>query len=75
MLDFERFDRQAGKFAQDISRITARHSARLNRLYGKPAEQVCRLAHTIDEPVLYISSITPADVAAEIQATYEQLFS
>ena len=74
MLNLEHFDLQAEKFAKDITHIAAYHSERLSRLYGNPAEQVCRLAHTINEPVLYISSRAPADVAAEIQTAYEQRF-
>lgn len=74
MLNLEHFDRQAEKFGHDISRITARHAEKLKHLYDNPAKQICELAHTLTEPVLYMSSNVPANVAAEVQAAYEQRF-
>ena len=74
MLNLEYFDLQAEKFAHDIKCIVAYHSEALKPLYGNPAKQVCRLAHTRTEPVLYICINAPADVAAEIQIAYKQRF-
>ena len=74
ILNLKYFNLQAEKFAQDISYITAQHSERLKQLYASPATQIYELTHTLMEPLLYISSDAPADVAAEIQAAYEQRF-
>ena len=73
MLNYEQFDQQANEFAQDINLITARHSKRL-KLYRNPANQVCKLGHTINEPVLTINASVPDDIYAKILAAYELRF-
>lgn len=74
MLNHEHFDEQARKLALDIRRITGCHSERLKHLYNNPAVQIYELAHTKTEPVLYINNQAPDDIAAEIQAAYQQRF-
>jgi|GEM_PF-4056635 hypothetical protein len=75
-LNIEHFNQQADKFAFDVSRITAHpyYAEVLSRLHSNPARQIYELAHTLNKPVLYISSNAPAGVKAEIQAAYKLRF-
>lgn len=73
MLHPELFKEQAKKFAIAVSHITMRYPQLLKK-YGNPAKQICRVAHTATETVLYINGFPPASVVAELQAAYEGHF-
>ena len=73
MLDLEHINQQAKKLVLDVSRITARHAARLKHIHN-PAKRIYRLEHTGTRVVFSVIGRVPDDIAIELWSAYERHF-